>query len=577
MMKRMAEHPGGFTGHRALILVAAGGAVAEAGLLTLLAPAARPVAPQVTALPVLAAYHDLRWLFADGQPWPAFAAVVAAALLARSALDALLLRLAWPAPPAARRARPPARRAFCSCLALTLVAWILLTPVATLAFGVAVLPFSWPFIAALPVMLGTLLALSHGGILPSWWRRLPPPRALAWLLASFAVLSAAADATAHLGTGPPGTAAALAIAAAAGLANARAWYGLASVAARLHPREHVSVPARVLLGFPYAPLAALAALALVAGVTRLMFTGTIRISTAASASAIPAATAAPASGNGPAAGARAAAARRGRPRAAVLVVAGWGSSCCNAADALRAALPGMTVRQFSYAGLSRDGQPLPSGPRADDIPLPELGDRIAAQVLALRAAARAPVDVVAESEGTLGVYAMLDRHPGLPVGAVVLLSPIIGPGQVDDATVAGAPPVPEYALEELNVLVGAMSPYGRSGAARLLRSVARFGAAYFDHTVTSAGTRARWLAVIPLADALTLPDCELPSAPGVVVVPAFHGGLLGDAAVLPMVARFLAGNGAAPPPQEQGLRAAAGLITGASAAWRMPQTSTACP
>ena len=39
--------------------------MAEAMLLTFLAPSARPLAPQVTALPPLAAYHDLRWLFAE--------------------------------------------------------------------------------------------------------------------------------------------------------------------------------------------------------------------------------------------------------------------------------------------------------------------------------------------------------------------------------------------------------------------------------------------------------------------------------------------------------------------------------
>jgi hypothetical protein len=34
--------------------------MAEAMLLTFLAPSARSLAPQVTALPPLAAYHDLR-------------------------------------------------------------------------------------------------------------------------------------------------------------------------------------------------------------------------------------------------------------------------------------------------------------------------------------------------------------------------------------------------------------------------------------------------------------------------------------------------------------------------------------
>ena len=90
----------------------------------------------------------------------------------------LLLRLAWPrgAP------RPRLGRAFVSCAALTLLAWLLLSPAATLAFGVAVLPFSWPFLAAFPIMLGIVAALSHGGAVRSWWRRLPPARAVLWLL-----------------------------------------------------------------------------------------------------------------------------------------------------------------------------------------------------------------------------------------------------------------------------------------------------------------------------------------------------------------------------------------------------------
>ena len=90
----------GFLRHRALILVAAGGAVAEGGILTVIAPAALPVAPQVTALPPIAAYHDLRWLFTDGQSALAFAALAVAAALAHAVLDAILLRLAWPRGPA---------------------------------------------------------------------------------------------------------------------------------------------------------------------------------------------------------------------------------------------------------------------------------------------------------------------------------------------------------------------------------------------------------------------------------------------------------------------------------------------
>ena len=122
-----------------------------------------------------------------------------------------------------------------------------------------------------------------------------------------------------------------------------------------------------------------------------------------------------------------------------------------------------------------------------------------------------------------------------------------------------------------------MSPYGPSGAQNLLSSVSEFGARYFEDMVTAAGGGGggkpiRWLAVVPLADAVTLPDCGLP--PGVIVVPAFHGGLLGDPSVLPMVSAFLSGRNVTA--NDGQLREAAELITGAAAAWRMPDTDSAC-
>jgi hypothetical protein len=564
----------GFLRHRGLILVAVGGTVTEGGLLTLVAPAARSVAPQVTALPSVAAYHDLRWLFTDTQSWLWFAGLLAALLVVRSALDVALLRLAWP------RGLPAPRlgRSFASCAALTALAWVLLTPAATLAFGVAVIPFSWPFLAAFPIMLGIVLALSHGGAFPGWWRRLPPIRAVAWLLGSFIALTAAGAVIAHLPT-----AGALPVIAAAGLVNARAWHGIAGLAARWQPRAHESVPARVLFGLPFAPLAALTVLALVIGVARLMFTGTIVLPISDATSAPAAANVFSGSGGGAqvdGVGAALGTATAAAVPAAVLVVGGWGSSCCDAANGLRATLPGVTVRQFSYLGLGADGQPRPSGADADDLPLPVLGDSLAGQVEALHEASKKPVDIVAESEGTLAVYAMLDRHPGLPVGAVVLLSPIVEPGQLSHPAGDGTS-VSEDALDELNSLVGSMSPYGPGGAADLLNSVSEFGARYFADVASGAGLARgadgkpiRWLSVVPLADAVTLPVCSLPT--GVLVVPALHGGLLGDPTVLPLVAQFLSGRQVADAGDAQ-LRSDAELITSVATAWRMPVTTSACP
>ena len=556
---------GGFLRHRGLILAAAGGAVAEAGLLTLLAPAARPVAPQASALPVLAAYHDLRWLFAGSQSWLGFTGILLVVLVFRSAADTALLRLAWP-----RDLRPPRlNRAFLSCMALTALAWLLLSPAATLAFGAAVLPFSWPVMAALPLMVGIAAALSHGGVIAAWWRRLPPLRSVLWLLASFVLLTAAAALIAHLDVF-----AALGVTAVTGLVNARAWYGLAAIAARVHPRSPESVPAKLLFGLPFAPLAAVMAIALVVGVARLMFTGTIQlpINTSASSSAA-ANVAAATSADGGTVGANSAhTTATAVAGAAVLVVSGWGSSCCDAADGLRIAMPGAFVRQFSYVGLDARGRPLRHGSAADDLPLPVLGDRMAAQLEKLHNLTHRPVDVVAESEGTLGVYAMLDRHPGLPVGSVVLLSPIVDPGRVGYPSGRGAASVSEVALDELNHLVGGMSPYGESGAQQLLSSVSEFGAKYFDAIAGPGAKPLRWIAVVPLADALTLPVCTLPS--DVIVVPAFHGGLLGDDRVLPMVSEFLEGRQVTGTGQ---MRVAAEVITGAAAAWRMPDTRSACP
>lgn len=546
----------------------------EGGLLTLLAPNARSVAPQVTALPSLAAYHDLRWLFTDTQSWLWFGGLVVAVLVVRAALDVALLRLAWP------RGLPAPRvsRAFVSCAALTLLAWVLLSPATTLAFGVAVLPFSWPFLAAFPIMLGIVAALSHGGLITSWWRRLPPPRAVLWLLGSFAAATVAGAVITHLSTGE-----ALAVAALAGLVNARAWYGLALLAARLQPRSHESVPAKMLFSLPYAPIAAVMVVALVVGVARLLFTGTIQLPISPESDAAPAAVLAGAGTGTGAAGPQTspspAAAVASATASAVLVVGGWGSSCCDAANGLRAVLPGVPVRQFSYVGLNAKGRPIPSGSTADDLPLPVLGDRIAAQVRALHAASKRPVAVVAESEGTLGVYAMLARDPGLPVSSVVLLSPIVSPGQLTYPPGQDGGSASEAALNELNHLVGGISPYGPSGAEKLLNSVSRVGARYFEQMAAAAsggadGKAMRWLAVVPLADAVTLPECGLPS--GVIVVPAFHGGLLGDPMVLPMVSAFLSGRDVTATDDGQ-MREAAELITGASVAWRMPDTSPACP
>jgi hypothetical protein len=238
----------------------------------------------------------------------------------------------------------------------------------------------------------------------------------------------------------------------------------------------------------------------------------------------------------------------------------------------------MLVRQFSYLGLNAAGQPIPYGRAAGNLSIQVLGDRMAAQVEKLYRQARRPVDIVAESEGTLGLYAMLARHPRVPIESVVLLSPIVEPGQLGSAG-AGTDTVPGAALTTLNNLVGGMSPYGSSGAEALIDSVSQVGASYF--ATVSRDTGRPWLAVVPLADAVTLPACSWPE--NVVFIDAFHGGLLGDRSVQQIVEAFLA-SGTVPGNlaelaggSQRDLRGAARLIAAAAAAWRMPDLHPACP
>lgn len=585
---------GAFVRHRGLIAFAAGGAMAEVILLSFLAPSARPLAPQVTALPPLAAYHDLRWLFAFNQSWPGFTGALVLLVVARSAVNAVLVMLAWPRETDPDIPRPRFLPSLLSCAVLTVLVGLVMSPVVTLMFGVALLPFSWPYLAAVPILLGTAVALSQGGVGQAWWRRLPPARTAAWVITTFGVLSLASVLMTHLDT--PGI---VAVAGLAGIVDARAWYGLTAAAARgvaerpPHPWQWRAALWRIRRALrsrtnwvPVAPLAAVMVLALVVGMARLAFTGTV--SFASGTGDVAAGAVAGQSGDGHAvtgtgAGDTGTASTSGSARSgasakvsgAVLVVAGFGSTCCHSANALRAAEPHMLVRQFSYLGLNAAGQPIPYG-RGGDLSIQVLGDRMAAQVDKLYQQARTPVDIVAESEGTLGVYAMLARHPHVPIGSVVLLSPIVEPGQLGQ----GVDTVPGAALTTLNDLVGGMSPYGRSGAQALIESVSEVGASYF--ATVSRDTGRPWLAVVPLANAVTLPACPWPR--NVIFVDAFHGGLLGDRSVQQMVEAFLA-SGKVPDSDladlaggdQRDLRSAAQLIAAAAAAWRMPDLHSACP
>jgi hypothetical protein len=584
----------GFLAHRALIAAACGIAMAEAGLLITFAPAARTLAPQVTALPPLAIFHDLRWLYSAQRSWLAFGILLGGLIVARSLVNTVLVRLAWPAGQEA----PSAAASLGWALAVTAFACVVMSPLVSLTFGVAIVPFSWPFLALLPAMLLISLPLSHAGLASGWWRTLPPPAAVGWLLTEFAMLSAAAAVT---GAVPVWLA--VPVAGLAGLLNARAWYGVTGAVARPHPvrpataaagpppypLSWLSLLALPLLPeqplpaarpraarhrrhtipqwLPVAPLALALVITLVIGMTRVVFV----LGSTRQAPMMLGGTAALPAADGTTTGGQHTAKLPGTGRShPVLEVAGFGSSCCSTDRSLAKTLRGAFVQQFSYLGMNRAGQPLPYAASASNLPLPLLGDRIAAQVWRLHRHTGLPVDVVAESEGTLGVDAMLAQHPDAPVGSIALLSPIVAPGQSRYRLTGGSGQVTGDELHAMIWFVGGLSPFGSTGAEKFIDSVNNVGARFA--TVAARNWPLRVLQLVPLADAVTLPACQLP--PNVLVVPAFHGRLLGDPLALRMVRAFLSHQ---PVRAAAALRTTAEIMAAAASAWRMPEPTAPNP
>jgi hypothetical protein len=92
-----------------------------------------PSPPQVSALPPLAIFHDLRWLYSTQRSWLWFGLLLAGLLVVRAALNTALVRLAWPT-----YLTPPPLAALRGALVVTTLACLLISPLVSLTFG-------WPY------------------------------------------------------------------------------------------------------------------------------------------------------------------------------------------------------------------------------------------------------------------------------------------------------------------------------------------------------------------------------------------------------------------------------------------------
>lgn len=485
------------------------------------------LAAQVTAVGPFGTFHDLRWLAVFHDSIVNYVLGLGVLLGFRTALATWLTRAAWPV----GERRPELRSLLLCWLVANAVVVLFLTPWVTLLFGAAVVPFSWVFLAALPPAFATILVANHSGIDGGWWRRPPPLRTVGWVLATFVVMSLAALVVA--GGSLPVVVAAVA---AAGLFNALAWRGIVGAVVTREARGRRRL-------IPATALALAGVFLVVVGGAGVGF------------GALPEGDVDQASTG-----------RLDRPDGApILVVAGFANACCSVADELEELVPTLWVRQFSYVGTDARGEPIPHDGSATDGDLERLAGLLEQQIDQMYRATGRPVRLIAESEGTLLADVLLDRRPSLPLVGVMLLSPIIDPVRVSfpDLGEQGRGVVAGYELRVIAEMIEGMAPFPVTADGPLSRSLRGRSA---DRPYDECPSPVETIAVIPLADSVAGRAGEAYEWP-VVVIPAFHGGLLGRTDVQEMVVAWAEGDdivGSAL------LATLDRLIAGSASAWHVP-------
>lgn len=483
------------------------------------------LAPQVAAVAPFGVFHDLRWIAVGHNSWPTLGLELVTMLLGRGVLGAVSIRLVW----SEGRRRPSWSRLFWRGVASSAVAAVLLIPSASLLFGLAVVPVSWIFLAAVPLAVLVALIINPVALAPRWWRQTVPLRAVGWEMGSFLVLSGAGAAMASV----PWWAGSL-VALASGVFDAWSWRGVVHAVV---DREPWSFPVPV-VPFSLAALVALVALGSTFGFIGARPSHPVK---ATSPSAV-----------------------GGQP---VLVVSGYGSTYTGASVGTATLPTTFSERRFSYRGLAPDHGPLPY--RATDTvkPLSVLDRMMAEQIRVLATDSGRPVDVVAESEGALVAKTALLAEPSLPVSALVMASPLLVPGQTTypQSTSRGWGVGTSVLMRAIGAAFHSVSPVDLSPDNEFLASIDKQGSVLRD-AASCPVPGVRQLAILPLADATVTPPGAASDLEQVVVV-AFHGGILGQPAYIKVVAQFLDGHR---PAGNQFLSTAEDAIRLASAAWQVP-------
>jgi hypothetical protein len=525
-MRRLRRHP-------VLVVATVGLAALEATLVVAVGPAdAAAISPQVAAPAPFGVFHDLRWLLVYHPSWAVFVVGAIALIAARAGLDCALVRAAWPEDQPA----PSSRAQLTHVLRFTGVTALALVLFAVLTFALAITSLSWLFFVAVPVLLMVALLLHHGEVSPAWWRDPPIRTSITSILWVFVVLSAGGAVIAAV----PAPVVPL-VAGVTGLVVAAC--RLRSVGA-LATRPAPGLAPRW-RRWPYAVVGLGAVLALVVGGTAVGFA----VSGAVEA------------GRTPPARVRADAA--GTP---VLVVKGFNSRWDGVT--YRWVRGDHRIRRFSYRGLDARDRPLTYERDDTHRSVPELAREMRRQVDALHDATGEPVGIVAESEGALIAQVFLAATPRAPVDAVVLLSPLAEPGRVfyPPRGDQGWGVATGAMMRGISAVIGALGPVDVSADEPLFRSIVDLGPA-LGALLACPPPRVRSYAVLPLDAGVGAPsplDVELDHR----VVPAFHGGLLGDATTARTIAAVL--DGRATPEGSPFWAAVGDAVNALASPWQAP-------
>jgi hypothetical protein len=492
-------------------------------------PGARPnLAPQASAIAPFGVFGDLRWVSVYNNSWAALVGELSAMLVLRGVITAVSIALAWPV----HLPRPSAGKLLRRSLFATALAAVLLSPSVTLLFGLAAIPVSWLFLAAVPAALLVAFIIHPAPVSGDWWQRLVSPRAVGWVALAFLTMSVASGAM-------DAVPAALwpLVAALGGLFNAWCWVRLVRTVADRRPVHHA---------VPVAAIAALALIGAVVGGTVLGF-GQARKAELRALKAPGVSSPEPGSG------------------LSVLVVTGYGSSWSGEEGH---PVPGRYIEErFSYRGLGPKGMPLSYAGSDTAKPLLELDRMLLVQVAALEARTGGPVDVVAESEGALVAKTALLADPSAAVATLVLASPLEDPGRVWYPTVGNQDwgVASNEAMRLISDALRSVAPINLSPDNPLFASLDQQAPA-LENAMSCPIAGIRQFALLPLADATVSPAAERLSFPSVVLA-AFHGGLIESPSGEKIIAQVLEGR---PVGANQLLALADEAISYAASAWQVP-------